>query len=56
MSDDIDDACNAQIEYLREHPLIPEEPTINGSVYEVESGALRRLSERISEQVNTRVE
>ena len=49
MSDDIDDACNAQIEYLREHPLIPEKTTIHGYVYEVKSGALRRLSGRISE-------
>ena len=55
MTDDIDDACRAQIEYLREHPLIPEETTITGYVYEVESGALRRPGERVADQVNTRV-
>ena len=56
MTDDIDDACNAQIEYLRDHPLIPDDTAIHGYVYEVESGALRRPGERVAEQVNTRVE
>jgi carbonic anhydrase len=56
MTDDIDDACQTQIEYLRAHPLIPEETTIHGYVYEVESDALRRPDERVAEQVNTRVE
>lgn len=55
MTDDIDDACNAQVEYLREHPLIPDDTTIHGYVYEVESDALRRPGERVAEQVNTRV-
>ncbi|WP_137286996.1 beta-class carbonic anhydrase [Halorussus salinisoli] len=55
MTDDIDDACQTQIEYLREHPLIPEEVTIHGYVYEVESDALRRPGERVSERIDTRV-
>jgi len=56
MTDDIDEACQAQIEYLREHPMIPESVTVHGFVYEVESKALRRPGERVAEQVNTRVE
>jgi carbonic anhydrase len=55
MTDDIDEACATQIEYLREHPLIPDETTIHGYIYEVESDALRRPGERIAERVNTRV-
>ena len=54
MTDDIDEACQAQVEYLREHPLIPDETTIHGYVYEVESDALRHPGERLSEQINTR--
>jgi carbonic anhydrase len=56
MTDDIDEACEAQVEYLRKHPLIPEETTIHGYIYEVESRELRRPGERVAEQVNTRVE
>ncbi|WP_339102815.1 carbonic anhydrase [Haloterrigena salinisoli] len=55
MTDDIDEACRAQIDYLEDHPLIPDEVAVHGYVYEVESGALRRPGERVSEQVNTRV-
>ena len=55
MTDDIDEACEAQIVYLKEHPLIPDEVTVHGYIYEVESNALRRPHERIAEQVNTRV-
>lgn len=55
MTDDIDEACAAQVEYLREHPLVPEVTTIHGYVYEVESDALRRPGERVAEQINTRV-
>jgi carbonic anhydrase len=56
MTDDIDEACEAQVEYLSNHPLIPDETTIHGYVYEVESDALRRPGERVAEQVNTRVD
>jgi carbonic anhydrase len=56
MTDDIDNACEAQVEYLSNHPLIPDDTTIHGYVYEVESDALRRPGERVAEQVNARVE
>ena len=55
MTDDIDDVCRQQVAYLREHPLVPEEVTVNGYVYEVESGALRRPGEPIAEDVSIRV-
>lgn len=55
MTDDIDDACQSQVEYLRDHPLIPEDVTVHGYIYEVESDALRRPGERVSAQINTRV-
>lgn len=55
MTDDIDEACQMQVEHLREHPLIPEETIIHGYIYEVESDALRRPGERVSEQISTRV-
>ncbi|WP_424004662.1 beta-class carbonic anhydrase [Haloarcula salina] len=54
MTDDIDVACAAQVEYLENHDLIPENVTVSGYVYEVESGHLRRPGERISENVNER--
>ncbi|WP_336001695.1 beta-class carbonic anhydrase [Halorientalis halophila] len=56
MTDDIDEACAAQVEHLRSHPLIPDDVTITGYVYEVESGELRRPGERVAAGVNTRVE
>jgi carbonic anhydrase len=55
MTDDIDEACAAQVEYLRNHELIPENVTVTGYVYEVESGHLRRPGERVAEDVNERV-
>lgn len=54
MTDDIDDACAAQIELLRNHSLIPDHVEIHGYIYEVESDQLRRPGERISERVNSR--
>lgn len=54
MTDDIDEACATQVEYLREHPLIPDGTEVHGYVYEVESDALRRPGERVAEQINTR--
>jgi carbonic anhydrase len=56
MTDDIDEACAAQVEYLHEHPWIPEEVTVTGYVHEVESDELGRPGERVAERVNTRVE
>ncbi|WP_254278647.1 beta-class carbonic anhydrase [Haloarcula marina] len=54
MTDDIDEACAAQVEYLRSHELIPDAVTVSGYVYEVESGHLRRPGERVAERVNER--
>jgi len=56
MTDDIDAACAAQVEHLRNHELIPDDVTVSGYVYEVESGELRHPGERVAAQVNTRVE
>lgn len=55
MTDDIDAACQAQIEYLNNHPLIPEDVTVHGYVYEVESDALRQPGEHVAYRINTRV-
>jgi len=54
MTDDIDAACAAQVEYLRESAFIPDDTTISGYVYEVESGELRRPDERIAEAISER--
>ena len=54
MTDDIDVACQAQVDYLEAHPLVPDNVTVHGYVYEVESDALRRPGERIAERINTR--
>ena len=54
MTDDIDVACKAQVDYLEAHPLVPDDVTVHGYVYEVESDALRRPGERIAERINTR--
>lgn len=56
MTDDIDEACAAQVAYLEDHELIPDDVTVTGYVYEVESGELRRPGERVAARVNTRVE
>ena len=56
MTEDIDEACATQVEYLREHPWIPDEVTVTGYVYEVESDALRRPGERVAERGDTRIE
>jgi carbonic anhydrase len=54
MTDDIDEACAAQVEYLRQSDLIPDDVTISGYVYEVESGDLREPSDRIAEAISER--
>jgi carbonic anhydrase len=56
MTDDIDEACAAQVAYLEEHDLIPDDVTVSGYVYEVESGELRRPGERVAARVNARVD
>lgn len=54
MTDDIDEACATQVDFLQAHPFIPDSVTVHGYVYEVESNALRRPGERISAEINTR--
>ncbi|WP_436909003.1 beta-class carbonic anhydrase [Halosimplex marinum] len=54
MTDDIDEACAAQVEYLRQSDLIPEEVTVSGYVYEVESGELREPGDRIADEISER--
>jgi carbonic anhydrase len=54
MTDDIDEACAAQVRYLDEHPLV--DATVHGYVYEVESGHLRHPGGRIAEEISVRVE
>ncbi|WP_372912308.1 beta-class carbonic anhydrase [Salinigranum sp.] len=54
MTDDIDEACSAQVAYLEEHDLIPDDVTVSGYVYEVESGELRRPGERVAEEISER--
>ncbi|MFB6305253.1 MAG: beta-class carbonic anhydrase [Haloferacaceae archaeon] len=54
MTDDIDEACAAQVEYLRDHELIPDDVTVSGYVYEVESDELRRPGERLGEEISER--
>ena len=53
MTDDIDEACAAQVRYLEEHPLV--DAAVHGYVYEVESGTLRHPGGRIAEEISTRV-
>jgi carbonic anhydrase len=54
MTDDVDEACRAQVEYLDGHPFVPDGVPVHGYVYEVESDALRRPGDRIAKRVNTR--
>jgi len=54
MADDIDEACRRQVEFLRDHPWIPDDVEIHGYVYEVESGYLRRPGGRIAEGISRR--
>jgi carbonic anhydrase len=54
MTDDIDAACAAQVDHLRESELIPGGVTVSGYVYEVESGELRRPGERVAAEISER--
>ena len=54
MTDDIDDACATQVEHLRESAFIPDDVTVTGYVYEVESGELRRPGDRVAEEISER--
>lgn len=54
--DNVDDITVAQVEYLRNHPLIPKDTIINGYIYEVETGQLRKPHQILGRKVNTREE
>ena len=56
MTDDIDEACAAQVEYLRQSSFIPDDVTVSGYVYEVESGELRHPGGRVAEAISERQE
>ena len=53
MFDDVDAICAAQVEYVRNHPLIPKDVAVSGWIWEVETGHLRKPHSRVSEKVNT---
>lgn len=50
---DVDEVSRRQVELLRASPLIPDDVTITGYVWEVENRRLRPPRERLSEKVNT---
>ncbi len=52
----VDEVTVAQVELLRNHPLIPKDVTITGYIYEVETGKLRRPFEILSRRVNSHTE
>lgn len=52
----VDEVTVAQVELLRNHPLIPKDVTIAGYIYEVETGKLRRPFEILSRRVNSHSE
>ena len=54
MTDDIDEACEAQVEYLRSSEFIPDDVAVSGYVYEVESGELRKPGDRVAEEISER--
>jgi carbonic anhydrase len=54
MTDDIDEACAAQVEHLRASAFIPDDVTVSGYVYEVESGELRHPGDRVAEEISER--
>lgn len=54
MTGDIDDACAAQVQHLRDSAFIPDEVTVTGCVYEVESGELRHPGDRVADEISER--
>ncbi|MCS7187229.1 MAG: carbonic anhydrase [Armatimonadota bacterium] len=54
--EDVDEITVAQVELLRNHPLIPRDVTVTGYIYEVETGRLRRPFEILSRRVNSHAE
>jgi len=53
MFDDVDQTAEAQVGFLRNHPLIPDHVEIHAYIYEVETGSLRRPHVRLGDRVNT---
>jgi putative FmdB family regulatory protein len=53
MFDDVDDICARQVEYVRNHPLIPKTVQGSGWIWEVETGHLRPHHGRVYDKVNT---
>ncbi|MEF8794441.1 beta-class carbonic anhydrase [Thiohalorhabdus sp.] len=49
----VDDICAAQVDYVRNHPLIPDHVTVSGWIWEVDTGNLRPPHQRLGEKVNT---
>ncbi len=54
ITDDIDEACAAQVKYLEQSSFVPDDVTITGYVYEVESGKLRHPGDRVAEEISER--
>lgn len=54
MTDDIDEACAAQVEYLEQSEFIPDHVSVTGYVYEVESGELRTPGVRVADEISER--
>lgn len=54
MTDDIDEACAAQVAYLEQSSFVPDDVAVTGYVYEVESGELREPGERVAEEISER--
>lgn len=53
LNTDIDATCIKQVELMRSSPFIPEDVTIHGYIWEIESMQLRRPFNRLSQKVNT---
>ncbi|QBQ54598.1 beta-class carbonic anhydrase [Nitrosococcus wardiae] len=51
--DNVDDICAKQVEYVRNHPLIPNDVTVSGWIWEVETSHLRPPHGAVSGKVNT---
>ena len=51
---DIDEARAARVDYLRGSAFIPDDVTVSGYVYEVESGELRTPGDRIAGEISER--
>ncbi len=48
----VDDICAAQVDHVRNHPLIPAHVSVSGWIWEVETGHLRPPHHRLGGRVN----